>query len=213
MSEQTNNNGLALVKPEDLSLCGTNVLTAKQLHFLLTPTDPAYVKQRPAKGGGTWTFVPGGYVQKVLNLMFGWDWDFEIANVWQTEAPNPQIVIHGKLIVRTGGHVIVKSQFGNKDIVFENDKDVVDGKSVKKKSNRPLDIGNDYKAAATDALKKCAALLGIAADVYNREDFREVNVDVSDEDKSQFNSAKEEFEKEKTPPTANQYDLNNIQLF
>lgn len=36
------------------------------------------------------------------------------------------------------------------------------------------------KAAATDALKKCAAEIGIAADIYNSEDFREVNVDVNE---------------------------------
>jgi glucose-6-phosphate 1-dehydrogenase len=38
----------------------------------------------------------------------------------------------------------------------------------------PLSIGNDLKSAATDCLKKCAAEIGIAADVYNKEEFREI---------------------------------------
>jgi spore coat polysaccharide biosynthesis protein SpsF (cytidylyltransferase family) len=44
-----------------------------------------------------------------------------------------------------------------------------------------LSIGNDLKSAATDALKKCAAEIGIAADIYNAEEFREVQVDTETE--------------------------------
>ena len=58
-------------------------------------------------------------------------------------------------------------QYVNKDIIF------------RKNSEEPLSIGNDMKAAATDALKKCAAEIGIAADIYNKMDFKEVNVDAS----------------------------------
>ena len=39
-----------------------------------------------------------------------------------------------------------------------------------------MSIGNDLKAAATDALKKCAAELGVAADIYNKQDFQAVKV-------------------------------------
>lgn len=35
----------------------------------------------------------------------------------------------------------------------------------------PLDFGNDMKAAASDALKKAASQLGIAADVYDPDEF------------------------------------------
>ena len=34
--------------------------------------------ERKAKGGGTWTYVTGNYVRKVLNYVFGWNWSFEI---------------------------------------------------------------------------------------------------------------------------------------
>ena len=37
-----------------------------------------------------------------------------------------------------------------------------------------LDYGNDLKAAATDALKKCASELGIASDIYGSEEFKEI---------------------------------------
>lgn len=179
---------LALVKAEDLSLVESNSLNDGQLKHLLKKTPKQYLKKRPAKGGGEWTYVTGGYVRKVLNLMFGWDWDFEILDE-KIFTESGEVVVKGRLTCRTNGRTIIKTQYGNKDIAFKA-QDVLDengkpvyytdkyGKQKKKRqpSTIPLSIGNDLKAAATDALKKCAAEIGIAADVYNAEDFREVKV-------------------------------------
>lgn len=157
---------LALVKAEDLSLVENNSLNENQLSHILKKTPAKYVKQRPAKGGGTWEYVTGGYVKKCLNLMFGWDWDFEIVDE-KILIEAKEIVVKGRLTCRTNGRTIVKMQFGNKDIIFRKGTEI------------PLSVGNDLKAAATDCLKKCAAEIGIAADIYNKEDFREINVDTS----------------------------------
>lgn len=154
-------NQLAIVTAHDLSLVEGNSLNGQQLKQLLKKTPAQYVHKRPAKGGGTWDYVTGGYVKKTLNLMFGWDWDFEIV---EQMIMHGEVIVKGRLTCRTNGHVIVKMQYGNKDIICKKGTDV------------PLSIGNDLKAAATDALKKCAAEIGIAADIYNKEDFREVNV-------------------------------------
>jgi hypothetical protein len=158
---------LALVKSEDLSLVSENSLNPKQLKTLLKKTPQKYVKQRPAKGGGKWDYVTGGYVKKCLNIMFGWDWDFEIMDE-KIMLDSKEVIVKGKLTCRSNGKTIVKMQYGNKDIIFKR------GSSV------PLSIGNDLKSASTDALKKCASEIGIAADIYNKEDFKEVKVDVSD---------------------------------
>lgn len=155
---------LALVKAEDLSLVENNSLNESQLSHILKKTPAKYVKQRPAKGGGTWEYVTGGYVKKCLNLMFGWDWDFEIVDE-KILIDAKEIVVKGRLTCRTNGRTIVKMQFGNKDIIFRKGTEI------------PLSVGNDLKAAATDCLKKCAAEIGIAADIYNKEDFREVLID------------------------------------
>jgi len=163
MSEKTQ---IALIKQNDLSLCESNLLQAKQLQFILKPTPTKFIQERPAKGGGKWKFVSGGYIKKVLNIMFGWDWDFTIM---EQLIVHGEVVVKGKLTVRTGGKEIVKMQFGNKDIVYK--KELVNNERV------PLSIGNDLKAAATDALKKCAAELGIAQDVYNASEFKEVIIE------------------------------------
>lgn len=161
---------LPIVTKSELSLIESNLLSTSQLKFLMAKTPVHYTRERPAKGGGTWTYVSGGYMKKVLNLMFGWDWDFEIL---ESQILFGEVIVKGKLTVRIGDKPIVKSQYGNKDIMFkrQSDADKAAGKEP-----IPLSIGNDLKSAATDALKKCAAELGIAADIYNKDEFREVTV-------------------------------------
>ena len=157
-------NDIVKIEAKDLSLVHDNSLNEKQLALLLKRTPKQYVRQRPAKGGGTWDYVSGGYVRKVLNLMFGWDWDFKVLS---EQIIGQQVVVKGELTCRCGGRSIVKHQFGCKDII------------CRKGTTDPLNIGNDFKAAATDALKKCAAEIGVASDIYNKDDFREINVDTS----------------------------------
>lgn len=154
----------ALIKKDDLSLVGQEVsLNDKQLQFILKKTPTKYIKQRPAKGGGKWSYVSGSYVRKCLNLMFGWDWDFEILDE-KILLECKEVVVKGRLTCRSAGRTIVKTQYGNKDIMFRKGGDI------------PLSIGNDMKAAATDALKKCAAELGIAQDVYHPDEFKEIQI-------------------------------------
>lgn len=154
-----------LIKPEQLSLTDS-ALNAKQLELILKRTPEKYVRTRPAKGGGQWKYVSGGYVKKCLNLLFGFDWSFEIL---EQMIMHKEAIVKGKLTINSNGKTIVKMQFGNKDIMY------------KKGTEEPLSIGNDLKAASTDALKKCAAEIGIAADIYNAEEFREVQVDTETE--------------------------------
>lgn len=163
MEQQTNT--LALVTEEDLSLVADNKLNKQQLQKILQKTPAKYVKERPAKGGGKWNYVTGGYIRKVLNLMFGWDWDFEIID---ERIEGDEVIVKGKLTCRVQGQSIVKMQYGNKDIAYR--------KAREGEDKKPLSLGNDMKAAATDCLKKCAAEIGIAADIYNAEDFNPVRI-------------------------------------
>ena len=73
--------------------------------------------------------------------------------------------------------IIIKEQFGRADIKFKNEYKTVNGKQVKVITDDCLDYGDDCKAAATDALKKCASELGIASDIYGANEFKEVGLD------------------------------------
>ena len=167
-----------------LSLVPTQ-LQSKQILQVLQKTPSAHIYRRPAKGGGQWEYVTGTYVKKVLNFTFGFCWDFEIKE--HGKEGNLMWVL-GRLVIKdakTLQAMIVKEQFGRAEIKF------------KKGTNDPVDFGNDMKAAATDALKKCASELGIASDVYGKNEFR----DIQQEDKN-FNPvviAKVVEQKEKEP--------------
>ena len=142
-------------------------MSERQVLKMVEQTPKQHVYTRPGKGGQVWTYVTGAYVEKVLNYVFGWNWDFEI--VKQEEAHN-QVVVTGRLTVKdNAGHAVTKMQIGRADIKYKKD------------TKETLDFGNDIKAAATDALKKCASLLGVASDIYGRNEFKEdVGVNVPD---------------------------------
>lgn len=134
-------------------------MSEKQVLKMVQKTPPKYVYERPAKGGGKWNYVTGAYVEKVLNYVFGWNWDFEVTSHGKE---GDQLWVLGKLTVKDDrGHSITKSQFGRADVKF------------KKGTQSPLDYGNDLKAATTDALKKCASLLGIASDIYGKMELKQ----------------------------------------
>lgn len=137
-------------------------ISQAQLLQILQRTPKQHIHTRPAKGGGTWDYVSGTYVKKVLNYVFGWQWDFEIV---EHGNENDQAWVLGRLTIHPNEKTrIVKMQFGRADI-------------KKRKVGGTLDFGNDLKAAATDSLKRCAAELGIASDVYGQEEFKEIKVE------------------------------------
>jgi hypothetical protein len=102
------------------------------------------------------------YVKKILNYVFGWNWDFEVKEHGQE---GDSLFVLGRLTVRGGGATIFKEQFGRADL------------KKKKDGTGYLDFGNDLKAAATDALKKCASEFGIASDIYGKNEFKEIKVE------------------------------------
>lgn len=127
-------------------------LTVKQTQLIYQKTDPKYVKTRPGPKGMTLSYVEVGYIIKCLNDIFGFFWNFEITN---QEVGNHQVVVRGKLTIPVSpNYSIVKENYG--------------GAEIKKyeESKLPIDIANDMKAAASDCLKKCASMLGIAQDLY-----------------------------------------------
>lgn len=155
---------IALIKKSELLKVEEAPFNTDQINLFLRKTPARFKKTRPAKGGGTWTYVSGAYVKKMLNLAFGWDWDFEIVDE-MVNIEAKQVIVKGCLTVRSQGKTIVKMQYGRQDLKF------------KRNTEQPLDLGNDLKGAATDCLKKCASELGIAQDVYAPDEFREMQIE------------------------------------
>lgn len=162
-----NESGLTLVQ---------GALTTEQLLRILQRTPKSHVYQRPAKGGGMWDYVTGVYVKKVLNYTFGWMWSFEVKEVKEKYG---QVIVQGRLTIHKpdGTALIWKEDIGRQDIKFrtENTIDPVTKQRISRKTDIPLDYGNDEKGAVTDCLKRCSAQLGIASDIYGKNEFKEVN--------------------------------------
>ena len=160
------------INEKELSKVENPILNIDQLQVLLGKTPKSYQYERAAKGGGKWTYVTGTYIKKQLNILFGWDWDFEVIK-FDMNLEAKQCIVLGKLTVRANGRTVIKNQFGRSDIKF------------KRADQTPLDLGNDLKAATTDALKKCASELGIASDIYGKEEFKQIKI-IPDQDQSEL---------------------------
>jgi hypothetical protein len=102
------------------------------------------------KSGVELVYLPISEVINRLNKALGVDgWSFEIISVRRDEIDSDEIIAHVSLTAAIGDKTVVKHGFG--------------GQSVKrtKKDNKPLDLGNDFKGAVSDALKKAAQQLGV----------------------------------------------------
>src|SRR3990167_7516489 len=155
-----------------------SIFNANQVQKIFNSTPQRYKYQRPAKGGGEWTYVRVSYVRRVLDAIAGFNWSFMVdttlAEAFDVAVKTKSCVVKGilKINVRYDGKwvEVIKEQWGRADVKF------------KKGTNEPLDFGNDMKAAATDALKKCAQSgLGISADVYDPDEFMPIEILGSDE--------------------------------
>lgn len=145
-------------------------LSENQLLKMLQRTPPEMVYKRKGRGGSEFDYVQGSYCIKWLNFTFGWNWDFEVvqeptvSEILELISKGiDQIWVTGKLTVRSpdSRFSVVKTQTGKAEI------------KLLRESKKPMDIGNDLKAANTDALKKCASLLGFASDIYGKSSFKE----------------------------------------
>jgi recombination DNA repair RAD52 pathway protein len=125
-------------------------LNPAQRAFITQKTPPQFIKERPGPGGVMLSYVEIGYVVNILNQVFGWDWDFRII---EQQIGQRQVWVRGELTVRLKDHSVTKSQYGGSDIKFN-------------RNSEAISIADDLKAAASDCLKKCASLLGVASDVY-----------------------------------------------
>jgi hypothetical protein len=141
-----------------------DVLDVSQKKSIIEKTPKEYIKQRPGRGGMKFDYVEIGYVIDKLNQIFNYHWEFDILEDKVYEETG-QVVVKGQLTVYTSKDFsLKKTQYGSADIKMQNGK--------------PMSIGDDLKSAGSDALKKCASLIGIASDVYWGE---KSNIDFSNE--------------------------------
>lgn len=138
---------------------GDTATQEAQMEILTQSTPTAEIRYRQGRGGRKFLYTDTAYVIRTLNLAFNWNWDFVVDNedVFYVNERPFEVKCRGRLTVRMGEHEITKTQFGCQPIEFLQDKD------------SPVSVGDAFKGAASDALKKCASLIGIALDLYDSD--------------------------------------------
>lgn len=128
-------------------------LSQDQIEKLKHETPKDFIQFKPGRGGKSLSYVDIGYVTAKLNQIFGHIWSFEVVREGREGA---HIWVLGRLkVLLENGLVISKEQYGSADV------------KVLKNTGKPVCLGDDFKAAASDAMKKCASMLGLASDVYH----------------------------------------------
>jgi len=118
---------------------------SKQLAAALAaPFKPEELKQRPGRAGMTFTYADSRAVAQRLDDVLGLDgWQFEVK-----VADAARSVVHGNLIVVVDGKTTIRQDFGYPNSTQDEE---------------PL------KSAASDALRRCAAQLGVGRSLYSAE--------------------------------------------
>ena len=111
------------------------------------------IKSRRGSGGKNFDYVEAHTVIAKLNEAIDGDWSFEIVD---HKILDNEVVVLGKLIVHKEPQ-ISKSAFGSQAIKRYD------------QSGEIICLGDDLKAAASDALKKAATLLGVALHLYDKD--------------------------------------------
>jgi len=152
---------------KDIEKVKLPAIQKSSLEVLSETTPKDKIKQRPGPGNMVLNYVEIGYVVNKLDEAFNHLWEFEILD---EKVGETQIWVKGRLTVHLAPNFSIK-------------KESYGGASIKKyKDGDVIDVGNDMKAAASDALKKCASLLGVAKDVYYPNEVEKLDEKECDED-------------------------------
>ena len=117
--------------------------------LLEKPFEPNQIKQREGNFGRMLDYIEGHSVIQRLNDAFEATWSFEILE-HQILENTDEVIVLGKITAAD----IIKSQFGSSKITRARE------------SGDMISLADDLKAAGTDALKKCATMLGVGLHLY-----------------------------------------------
>jgi hypothetical protein len=121
---------------------------------LSAPFDVTFTDVR---GGVALTYVSGEQVVRRLNEVLGvGGWSFRVLrHDINPEADEAWAL--GELVAEIGDRTVVRQQFGSQKL------------RRSRSTGAPLDLGFDLKGASTDAMKKCASLLGVGLYLSRKE--------------------------------------------
>jgi hypothetical protein len=114
--------------------------------------EPSQIKQREGNFGKKLDYIEGHAVIQRLNDALDAQWSFTILEHHILKETD-EVMVLGQL--KTGD--VIKTQFGSSRITRARE------------TGEPISLADDYKAASTDSLKKCATMLGVGLHLYNSD--------------------------------------------
>lgn len=174
-NELITNDDLALAMLDDECLKhAMNTGNFQDVLIYFQKTQKEFIKRRKGRGGREYNYVEGWYVKQALNVISKFQWSSFIDGSLRD---GDFIVVWGRVEITIAGQKYTQSAYGRNEIKYltcDKIKSVKDAcakgdKSICKqhKCEVPVDIGDAYKSAHTDMIKKAANGWGIAMDVYS----------------------------------------------
>jgi hypothetical protein len=118
--------------------------------------EPFEVTFHDQRGGASIEYITGEQATTRLNETLGFlGWSFRVLE-HGIHAEADECWALGELTVIIGDRTVIRQQFGSQKV------------KRSRSSGTPLDIGFDLKGASTDALKKCASLIGVALYLWKK---------------------------------------------
>lgn len=102
------------------------------------------------KEGKRLTYIPGGEVIQRLNDVLGvTGWEWKTGRIWRDEINSEWVLAYGDMTCTIDGKTSMKSGEGGVEV------------SLTRKDKTIVDLGDEFKGASTDALKKAAQRFGV----------------------------------------------------
>ncbi len=117
---------------------------------LEAPFPVELVKTRPGAFGDQLNYIEAVHYIRRLNQAYEGGWSFEIVS---HQVEEKEVFVVGKLLAAG----VIKMAFGSSEITRRKDDSEI------------VCLGDDLKAASTDALKKAASLLGLGLSLYDEQ--------------------------------------------
>lgn len=140
---------------------------SKDLYSSLSEPFPREMERSVSKSGRSLTYIPISEVIARLNKVIGLDnWSSEIIAVNRDAVDHDWVIAHVRLTATIDGQTVTKDGVGGQQVKYT-------------KAGKVLDLGDEFKGAMSDALKKAAQQLGIG--LYLARDDAALEVDATPE--------------------------------
>ena len=119
------------------------------LYAILSEPFPREMERTVSKSGRSLTYLPISEVIARLNKVIGvGNWSSEIVSIGRDATDLDWVIAHVRLTATVNGEVITKDGVGGQQVKYT-------------KAGKVLDLGDEFKGAMSDALKKAAQQLGV----------------------------------------------------